>query len=519
MGSKGISRRKFFKLIGGAGLFGTGILASGCSGKTAGGKGWMPTQYEGKGAWPAQVKGRIAIADDNPSIARDDAKCILCGQCIEVCKNVMSVYGSYELPLKKEIPCVNCGQCTLWCPTGAITEKYELSEVEKALEDPEKFVLVQTAPATKVALGEEFGLSPGSIVEKKQVAALKALGFDAVLDTCFSADLTIMEEAAEVLHRLKGPQKALPQFTSCCPGWVKFCEYYYPALLGHLSSCKSPQQMLGAVAKTYYAKAKGISAEKIVSVAIMPCTAKKAEARRTEMNAGGKENGRPQMMDVDYVLTTRELARLLKKKQINVLQLQGQEYDSLLGESTGAGKIFGATGGVTEAAVRTLYYYVTKQNPPDALLNWQAVRGLQGVKEAEASVPGFGAIKVAVCHGLKNAREILRRIEQGDRSWQFIEFMACPGGCIGGGGQPKSAVPPTDDIRKARIDSLYQLDAEKSEKRLSYENGEIQRIYQEFLGEPLSERAEHLLHTEYEDKSGLLTAGGKNGRADGYYVD
>lgn len=504
MGSKGISRRNFFKLLGGAGLFGTGILASGCSGKTAGGKGWMPSQYEGTGNWPAKVKGRIAIADDNPSIARDDAKCVLCGQCIEVCKNVMSVYGSYELPLKKEIPCVNCGQCSLWCPTGAITEKYEISEVEKALEDPDKFVLVQTAPATKVALGEEFNLPPGSIVEKKQVAALKALGFNAVLDTCFSADLTIMEEAAEVLYRLKGQTKALPQFTSCCPGWVKFCEYYYPELLGHLSSCKSPQQMLGAVAKTYYAKAKGISPEKIVSVAIMPCTAKKAEARRTEMNAGGQAAGNSLMMDVDYVLTTRELARLLKKKQVDILRLEEQEYDSLLGESTGAGKIFGATGGVTEAAVRTLYYYVTKQNPPEALLNWQAVRGLQGVKEAEAAIPGFGTVKVAVCHGLKNAREVLNRVEKKDSPWQFIEFMACPGGCIGGGGQPKSAVPPTDDIRKARIGSLYQLDAEKSKKRLSYENTEIQVLYKEFLGEPLSEQAERLLHTKYEDKSKLL---------------
>ena len=506
MSSSKLSRRNFLKLIGGAGLFGTGVMASGCSGKTAGGRGWMPSQYEGTGNWQAHVKGRIAIAANNVSIERNDSKCILCGQCIEVCKNVMSVYGSYELPLKKDIPCVNCGQCSLWCPTGAITEKNNIADVQKALEDSNKYVLVQTAPATKVALGEEFGMNPGSIVEGKQVAALKKLGFDAVLDTCFSADLTIMEEAAEVFSRLQNVQNNLPQFTSCCPGWVKFCEYYYPDLLAHMSSCKSPQQMLGAVAKTYYAKKMGINPANIVSVAIMPCTAKKSEAKRTEMNASGKENGNEHMMDVDLVLTTRELARLIKVKQIDMTTLNDQAYDSILGESTGAGKIFGATGGVMEAAVRTLYYYVTKENPPEALLNWQGVRGLNGVKEATAEVPGFGTVRVAVCHGLKNAHKVLKQVREKKAPWQFIEFMACPGGCIGGGGQPKSAVPPTDEVRIARIASLYKMDAQQSKKRLSYENDEINTLYQEFLQEPLSEKAEHLLHTHYQDTSNLFTA-------------
>lgn len=506
MGSNKLSRRNFLKLVGGAGLFGTGILAAGCSGKTAGGKGWIPSQYEGTGNWQAQVKGRIAIASSNVSIERNDSKCILCGQCIEVCKKVMSVYGSYELPLKKDIPCVNCGQCSLWCPTGAITEKNNITDVVKALEDQNKYVIVQTAPATKVALGEEFGMEPGSIVEGKQVAALRALGFDAVLDTCFSADLTIMEEAAEVLYRLKNVQNTLPQFTSCCPGWVKFCEYYYPDLLEHMSSCKSPQQMLGAVAKTYYATKMGINPANIVSVAIMPCTAKKAEAKRSEMNASGKEIGNEHMMDVDLVLTTRELVRLIKLKQIDMTNLDNQEYDSILGESTGAGKIFGVTGGVTEAAVRTLYYYATKENPPASLLNWQEVRGLKGVKEATVDVPGFGTVKVAVCHGLKNARVILKQVREKKSPWQFIEFMACPGGCIGGGGQPKSAVPPTDDVRTARIASLYKMDAQQSKKRLSYQNDEINTLYKEFFQEPLSEKAEHLLHTHYQDKSNLFTA-------------
>ena len=505
MKDKKVSRRNFFKLVGSAGLLGTSVIATGCSGDPAGGKGWMPSQYNSAGSWPVKVKGRIAIDDNNLSIERDDAKCILCGQCIEVCKNVMSVYGTYELPIKNDTPCVNCGQCSLWCPSGAITEKNNIKELLAALNDKSKHVIVQTAPATKVALGEEFGLAPGSIVEGKQVAALKEIGFDAVVDTCFSADLTIMEEAAEALHRLTSTDKPVPMFTSCCPGWVKFCEYYYPELIGNLSSCKSPQQMMGAVVKTYYAKEKGLNPENIFSVAIMPCTAKKAECKRPEMNSAGHEHGNADIMDVDCVITTRELAQLIKSKKINLNNLADVKYDSILGESTGAGVIFGTTGGVMEAAIRTLYYNVTKDNPPEELLNWQSVRGLNGVKEATVSVPGVGEVSIAVCHGLKNARTVLKKVKNKEASWQFIEFMACPGGCIGGGGQPRTSLPPTDEIRKARIANLYSLD-NKAVKRLSYQNKEIQDAYSKYLTQPLSHKAEELLHTRFENKSNLLNA-------------
>lgn len=500
-----VSRRSFFKLLGSAGVVGTGILATGCSGKTTGGNGWIPNQYEGSKNWPVKVKGRIAIDSKNPSLMRDDSKCILCGQCLEVCQRVMSVYGSYELPIKDDTPCVHCGQCTLWCPTGALTEKSNINEVVKALQDSSKFVIVQTAPATRVALGEEFGMEAGTIVEGKQVAALKTIGFDAVVDTTYSADLTIMEEASEVVHRVLHEQEKLPQFTSCCPGWVKFCEYFGSDIMQHLSSCKSPQQMLGPLTKTYYAKKKSISPKDIVSVSIMPCTAKKYECNRPEMNAAGVELGDPTIRDVDYVLTTRELARLIKMNQIDLTKLEDAPYDSILGEGTGAGKIFGATGGVMEAAVRTLYWLVTKQDPPEGLLNWQAVRGLAGVKEASVNVPTVGEVKVAVCSGLRNARIIMERIRNKTAPWQFVEFMACPGGCIAGGGQPRTSLPPNDDIRTQRMQNLYKLDSKKGVKRLSHKNQEVQDLYDDYLEKPLSEQAEKLLHTHYTDRSQQLT--------------
>ena len=284
----GITRLNFLKLLGGVTGAGIATSVSGCSNATVGGKGWIPGQYGAKGNWPVQVKGRIPIDPNNPSIVRDDRKCILCGQCLEVCEKVQSVYGYYELPIKNDITCVGCGQCTLWCPTGAICERSDVARVMQALDDETLHVVVQTAPATRVSLGEEFGLPPGSIVEGKQVAALKKIGFDQVFDTNFSADLTIMEEATELIKRMNG-DGVLPQFTSCCPGWVKFCEYYYPDLLPHLSSVKSPQQMLGALAKSYYPQKQNLKAEKIFSVAIMPCTAKKFECQRPEMNAAGRK--------------------------------------------------------------------------------------------------------------------------------------------------------------------------------------------------------------------------------------
>lgn len=502
MTDKKFTRRNFIKLLGGASVIGAGAAVAGCTSEPTGGKGWMPNQYNVAAGWPVQVKGRVPIDRNNPSIERDDTKCILCGQCLEVCKNVVSVYGYYELPIKNDITCIHCGQCTLWCPTGAITERNDIAKVMEALSSPDKHVVIQTAPAVRVALGEEFNLPPGSIVQGKQVTALKKAGFDAVFDTSWSADLTIMEEASELIKRVTSGEH-LPHFTSCCPGWVKFSEYFYADLQPHLSSCKSPQQMLGAVAKTYYAQEKGLTPEQIFSVAVMPCTAKKFECQRPEMNAAGVQCGNPAIRDVDVVLTTRELATILKANGIDLNRLEDTAYDSVLGESTGAGVIFGATGGVTEAAVRTVYYLATKQEPPAELLHWDNVRGLKGVKEASVTIPGVGVLKVAVCHGLRDARIVLDKVRSNQSDWHFIEFMACPGGCIGGGGQPRTSLPPSDDVRKARIANLYKLDG-TAVKRASYQNKEVMDLYQKVLHAPLSEHAESLLHTYYVDRSHQL---------------
>ncbi|MDO7786964.1 [FeFe] hydrogenase, group A [Desulforamulus aquiferis] len=503
---KQVTRRGFLKMMGGIGLAGVTASIAGCSTDPAGGKGWMPQQYQVASSWPIQVKGRIPIDPSNPSIARDDKKCILCGQCVEVCQRVQTVFGYYELPIKDDIVCVNCGQCTLWCPTAAITEKDDIAKVVQALEDKDIHVVVQTAPATRVGLGEEFGMAPGTFVEGQQVAALKKLGFDAVFDTNFSADLTIFEEGTELIKRVTGEiHEPLPQFTSCSPGWVKFCEYYYPDLLHHMSTCKSPQQMLGALIKSYYAKEKGISPEKIFSVSIMPCTAKKYEAQRPEMNSAGKHEGKPELRDVDVVLTTRELARLIKSKGLDLNTLPEEKYDTLLGEGTSAGLIFGATGGVMEAAVRSAYFLITKQEPPEAFLNLTPVRGLQGVKEAAVDIPGVGTVRVAVAHGLSNARPILEAVRKGEAPYHFIEFMCCPGGCISGGGQPRTSLPPSDDVRQARIDSIYNADAKIYTKRKSHENKEVLALYEKFLETPNSHIAHELLHTHYEDRSKHLT--------------
>ncbi len=521
-----VSRRFFLKGVGTAGMACALATLSGCkdAGKPSGGEGWTPTQYNVPGTWPVQVRGRVPIDPNNPSIVRDDRKCILCGQCAEACERIQTVEGYYALPIKDDITCVNCGQCALWCPTGSISERDDIDKVQRVLADTNLHVIVQTAPATRIAIGEEFGMPAGSIVEGKMVAALKKLGFDRVFDTNFSADLTIMEEGTELVRRINNSggehhQKegghghtptALPQFTSCSPGWVKFCEYFYPDLLEHMSTCKSPQQMLGSVAKTYYAEKKGIDPRTIVSVAIMPCTAKKFEAARGEMNSAGAAAGQPELRDVDFVLTTRELGRMIKKNGIDLTTLQPEKYDSLMGESTGAGVIFAASGGVMEAAIRSGYYLLTHQNPPETLLELNAVRGLQGVKEAALEVPGVGELRVAVSHGLANARTLLDQIREDKQNgrpprYHFIEFMACPGGCISGGGQPRTSVPPSDWVRQARIKSIYTIDAQIYKKRLSHENQEVQALYADFLGEPNGERAHQLLHTTYTDRSGQLT--------------
>jgi len=499
---EGFSRRSFIKLAG-TGL----VLASGCEGNPNGGSGWMPSQYELTGNFPVQVRGRIPIDPDNLSIMRDDQKCILCGQCAEVCDRYQAVMGHYELPLIDDIPCIHCGQCTLWCPTGAITETDDTLRLLKALEDPNLHVVVQTAPSTRVGLGEEFGLPAGTNVEGKQVAALRELGFDAILDTNFAADLTIMEEATELVKRLSTEGAAIPLFTSCCPGWVKFCEMFYPELIPHLSTARSPMGMLSPVIKTYYAEKKGIDPQKIVSVAVMPCTAKKFECARPEMNNAGMKLGKPEIRDTDLVITTRELARMIKQKNVDFMALEDARYD-ILSEYTGGGAIFGATGGVMEAAVRSAYYFITKENPSQQVLELKPVRGLTGIKEASLEIPGFGEVRIAVVSGTANAKKVLEKVKDGSGKWHFMEFMACPGGCISGGGQPKTALPPSDVVRSARTGEIYKIDERAGIIRSSHENPEIKALYAEYFDNKQYEGLAHeLLHTHYyKDRSKHLTA-------------
>lgn len=434
----------------------------------------------------------------NPSLVRDQEKCILCGRCIRICRDVqgMNVYSfagrgfntivstAFEHDLK-DAACTYCGQCASVCPTGAIVEKDDTDQVWRAINDEDKVVIVQTAPSVRVALGEELGIPAGSIVTGKMVAALRSLGFDKVFDTNFSADLTIMEEGHEFLDRLQNGG-VLPMITSCSPGWVNMIELKYPELLPHLSTAKSPQQMFGAVAKTYYAEKAGIDPAKIVSVSVMPCTAKKAEAQREEMCDSGYR-------DVDIVITTRELGRMIREAGIDFASLPEENFDSPLGIGTGAGAIFGNTGGVMEAALRTVADVVSGEDLPK--LEYEEVRGMEETREATVTVAGK-EIKVAVVNTLASARKMLERIKAGTADYQFIEVMACPGGCIGGGGQP---VPVNREIRQKRREALFDCDR-MSELRKSHENPEIKALYDNWLGKPLGEKAHHLLHTHYSPK-------------------
>lgn len=431
---------------------------------------------------------------------RDNSKCILCRRCAAVCEKVQGIgvigangrgfstyIGSpFDMGLG-ETSCVSCGQCIAVCPTGALSEKDYIDDVLAAIDDPEKVVCVQTAPAVRAALGEEFGYPMGTDVEGKMAAALRRIGFDKVFDTDFSADLTIMEEAHEFLDRVQNGGK-LPLITSCSPGWIKYCEHYFPEMTENLSSCKSPQQMFGAVLKTYYAEKMGIDPKKIVSVSVMPCTAKKFEIGREDQNAAG-------VPDVDYSLTTRELARMIKRLGIKFTELPDEGFDDPLGESTGAAVIFGATGGVMEAALRTAVETLTGEELAE--LDFEEVRGTQGIKEAAYNIDGLN-IKVAVASGLGNARELLNKVKSGEADYHFIEIMGCPGGCVNGGGQPQVSgeIRNTVDVQAIRASVLYANDAAKSIRK-SHENPAIKKVYEEYFGAPGSHKAHEVLHTTY----------------------
>ena len=443
------------------------------------------------------------IDDLSPSIVRDFNKCILCRRCVAVCKNIQQI-GAIDCINRgfdscistvndkslNDVNCTFCGQCIQACPTGALHEKESINDLWIKLKDPETYVIAQTAPAVRVALGEEFQMDIGTNVTGKMVASLKRLGFDKVFDTNVGADFTIMEEAHEFLERLKEKDN-MPMITSCCPSWIKFIEMNYPDLLQHLSSCKSPHQMLGSLLKTYFAKKENIDPSKIYVVSIMPCVAKKYERQRPEL----KNNG---LYDVDNVITTRELARMIKQANIDFEKIEDQEYDMPLGETTGAGAIFGVTGGVMEAALRTAQ---DKLNGEDVeKFEFIEVRGEKGIKEANITINGRN-LHVAVVSGLSNAKKILKELKLGKSSYDFIEVMACPGGCIMGGGQPikNSKVRAKMDIAKLRGKALYSID-EKSKIRKSHENPIVKKVYEEFLEEPGSYRAHKLLHTTYSKK-------------------
>lgn len=451
---------------------------------------------------------RVPIEADNPSICRDESKCIQCGACKMVCTDPIGVHGTYNFAQTggKAI-CIQCGQCANVCPVDSITERQEYRQVREAVLDSEKIVVINTSPAVRASLGEEFGLPNGSFVQGKLVSLLRRLGADYVLDTAFAADLTIVEEASELIARLTKASAPMPQFTSCCPAWVKYVEMYHPDITPHLSTAKSPIGMQGPTVKTYFAKKKGLDPKRIFNVALTPCTAKKFEIRREEMNASAHYLKEPGLRDMDAVITVRELAAWAREEGIDFSSLEESAYDSLMGEASGAGVIFGNTGGVMEAALRTAYEWVTGEQAPGDFLELKAVRGFDSLREASVRF-GELEVKVAVVHGTANAEKLIRQIQNKEREYHFVEVMTCPGGCVGGGGQPKQMTGEQDAVIKARIEGLYQRD-EALMVRKSHENAELRKVYEEFYGAPLSALAEEMLHTSYKDRSDLFHKGGK----------
>lgn len=463
-------------------------------------------RYEGENS-PCEIDSL------SPSIVRDQSKCILCRRCVAVCHQVQQVgviqatERGFNTKIEpafgrslNQVACINCGQCIQVCPVAALREKDDTDRVWEALETPELHVVVQTAPAVRVALGEEFGLPSGTIVTGKMVTALKNLGFTKVFDTDFAADLTIMEEGYELLDRLQNGG-TLPLITSCSPGWVKFLEHNYPDFIDNLSTCKSPQQMMGAVLKSYYAKQVGVDPAKVFVVSVMPCVAKKYEANRPELNHNG-------LKDVDAVLSTRELAQMIKQAGLKFNDLPDGEYDNPLGESTGAAVLFGATGGVMEAALRTVVEVVTGKE--QETIEYEAVRGIDGVKEVALPV-GDITVKAAVVHGTGNARKLLDKIRAGEAEYHFVEIMACPGGCVNGGGQPIRSASEKDqtDFRVVRAEGIYK-DDRQSKLRKSHENPAVQKLYSDYLEKPNSELAHQLLHTHYVKRDKFLTTDEEN---------
>lgn len=443
---------------------------------------------------------RVPIECDNPSIQRDEEKCTKCGQCKNICQDYIGVHGTYTLEeTGDKAVCINCGQCANVCPVSSIHETYEYQLIQEEMKNPDKIIIFNTSPSVRIALGEEFGMADGSFVEGKMVALLRKLGARYVLDTNFSADLTILEEGTELIRRLTKKTKPLPQFTSCCPAWVKYLEIYHPDMRDNLSTAKSPIGMQGPTVKTYFAKKMNLDPTKIVNVAVTPCTAKKYEIRREEMCDAGKYLGIEGMRDMDYVITTRELAKWAKEENIDFASLEDSSFDPLMGEASGAGVIFGNSGGVMEAALRTAYEIMTGQSAPADLLNYTPVRGLDDVKEASVEINGM-TVNIAVIFGTKNASEFIEKMKTGDKQYHFIEVMTCPGGCIGGGGQPKDTKYQGDILRAKRIAGLYNRDQSMT-LRKSHENPEIKQLYAEFYQEPMSDLAEEMLHTSYTDKS------------------